>query len=74
MDTASMLDEAANYLKFLRSQVKALEALGHKTVIDPTLHNFPPNTNIAFSPFLGYSFAMQQQPQFSIHNPNQFKS
>nr|AKN09573.1 basic helix-loop-helix transcription factor [Salvia miltiorrhiza] len=75
MDTASMLDEAANYLKFLRSQVKALEALGQKSVIDPTVHNFPANTNLAFSsPFLSYSFAMQQQPQFSIHNPNQFKS
>ncbi|KAG6620481.1 hypothetical protein I3843_02G121500 [Carya illinoinensis] len=44
MDTASMLDEAANYLKFLRSQVKALESVGHQldSINCPT-------TDLAFS-------------------------
>ncbi|KAL2516299.1 transcription factor bHLH [Forsythia ovata] len=64
MDTASMLDEAANYLKFLRSQVKALEALGQ--TIDTSV-NFPTVTNPAFYTF-NHSFAMQNQ--FSLQNPN----
>ncbi|OIT05251.1 PREDICTED: transcription factor bHLH87-like [Nicotiana attenuata] len=56
MDTASMLDEAANYLKFLRSQVKALEAIGQKQ---------DPFSSIPFN----YPFPMQL-PHFPLQNPN----
>nr|GMC51891.1 transcription factor bHLH87 [Ipomoea batatas] len=68
MDTASMLDEAANYLKFLRSQVKALEAFGQKIDSSSSSLNFnhfiPPSL-----PFNNYSFPMQPN-NLPLYNPN----
>ncbi|KAG2294308.1 hypothetical protein Bca52824_040977 [Brassica carinata] len=59
MDTASMLDEAANYLKFLRAQVKALENLRPK--LDPA--------NFSFSSPSSYPLV---HPSFlPFQNPNQ---
>lgn len=54
MDTASMLDEAANYLKFLRSQVKTLENLQ--------------NRNFSSIPFAYDWFPMQTH--FPLQNSN----
>ncbi|CAG7882909.1 hypothetical protein BRARA_C03828 [Brassica rapa] len=59
MDTASMLDEAANYLKFLRAQVKALENLRPK--LDPA--------NFSFSS--PSSFPLFHPSFIPFQNPNQ---
>ncbi|XP_009625228.1 transcription factor bHLH87-like [Nicotiana tomentosiformis] len=57
MDTASMLDEAANYLKFLRSQIKAMEVFGHK--INPLIM-----TNISSLSSIPFNYPFPMQPHF----------
>ncbi|XP_058745358.1 transcription factor bHLH87-like [Vicia villosa] len=62
MDTASMLDEAANYLKFLRSQIKALESFGNK--VNAMDCNNPTSIAFSFNP----SFSMQMVPSSYSHH------
>ncbi|CAK8560276.1 unnamed protein product [Lathyrus sativus] len=62
MDTASMLEEAANYLKFLRSQIKALESLGNK--VNAMDCNNPNSIAFSFDP----SFSMQMVPSSYNHH------
>ncbi|CAI9267534.1 unnamed protein product [Lactuca saligna] len=74
MDTASMLDEAANYLKFLRSQVKALEQVGQNSTTI-TANSLSP---IITHPSMGipspYQNAFSMQLRFPFPHENLYPS
>ncbi|KAI3512571.1 hypothetical protein L1887_19887 [Cichorium endivia] len=69
MDTASMLDEAANYLKFLRSQVKALEQVGQNSTAMNASDTSPIITHASMvATFPHNAFSMQARFQFPHEN------
>ncbi|KAF6139680.1 hypothetical protein GIB67_002485 [Kingdonia uniflora] len=67
MDTASMLEEAANYLKFLRSQVKTLQTFGNKPENSPSCNTA---NDLPFSASPLFNQTLPMQSWFTFQNPN----